>query len=178
VFTHDVVFLLALKGEAEQLNVNFKEQYLLRVSTGAGLIDQRLSWPGMKVKDRIGHLKDRLQSAAKLQRDGKQSEYEHAACYIYGLLREAWERAVEEVLLNEVIERYRKSVQTQRATMLHDIEAADCKELQAGMTKSSRWLPGHDKAAAENAPFPTSVELESNIKALEDWVKKIRDRRK
>jgi hypothetical protein len=178
VFTHDIVFLLALQGQTDQLNVNFKPQYLRRVPTSAGLIEQRLPWPAMKVKDRIGYLKDLRQRAATLQRDGKQSEYEHAASHIYGLLREAWERAVEEVLLNGVIERYRNSVQTQQADKLHDIDSADCRDLEAGMTKSSRWLPGHDKAAAENAPFPASSELESDIKALEDWVKKIRDRRK
>lgn len=178
VFTHDIVFLLALQGQAEDLNVDFKPQYLRRVTTNAGLIEQRLPWPAMKVKDRIGHLKDLWQRAAKLQRDGKQSEYEHSASYIYGLLREAWERAVEEVLLNGVIERYRNSVQTQQADKLHDIDGTDCKDLDAGMTKCSRWLPGHDKASAENAPCPASTELETDIKALEDWVKKIRDRRK
>jgi hypothetical protein len=177
-FTHDIVFLLALQAQAEQLNVTFKPQYLRRVQTNAGLIEQRLPWPAMKVKDRIGHLKDLWQRAAKLEREGKQSDYEHSASHIYGLLREAWERAVEEVLLNGVIERYGNSVQTQKADKLHDIEGADCTNLEAGMTKCSRWLPGHDMAAAENAPFPASTELDSDIKALEDWVKKIRDRRK
>lgn len=178
VFTHDIVFLLALQGQSDHLNVNFKPQYLRRVPTSAGLIEQRLPWPAMKVNARVGHLKDLWQHAAKLEREGKQSDYEHAASHIYGLLREAWERAVEEVLLNEVIERYRNSVQTQRADKLHDIDGADCRDLDAGMTKCSRWLPGHDKAAAENAPFPAAAELERDIRALEDWVKKIRDRRK
>jgi ABC-type lipoprotein export system ATPase subunit len=178
VFTHDIVFLLALEDQADQVGVQFQPQYLRRISTSAGLIERRLPQPAMKVKDRIGYLKELWQQADKLQREGKQSEYEHEASRIYGLLREAWERAVEEVLLNGVIERYRSNVETQRVEKLHDIESADCKNLEVGMAKCSRWLTGHDKAPAENAAFPASAELQSDIKALEDWVKKIRDRRK
>jgi hypothetical protein len=178
VFTHDVVFLLSLAEEAEKSGVPLKHQYLRRASTSAGLTEQRLPWVAMKVKDRIGHLKDLRQAATKLHKDGNQQEYERAASIIYGLLREAWERAVEERLLNGVVERYRNSVETHRAKHLGDICEEDCKRLDAGMSKCSRWLTGHDQAAAENAPFPEPSELEQDIKALEDWVEEIRKRRK
>jgi hypothetical protein len=36
--------------------------------------------------------------------------YEREGREIYGLLREAWEQAVSEVLLNDVVERYRPSI--------------------------------------------------------------------
>lgn len=178
VFTHDIVFLLSLAEEAEKSGVSLKHQYLRRASTSAGLTEQRLPWVAMKVKDRLGHLKDLRQAATKLHKDGNQQEYERAASIIYGLLREAWERAVEERLLNGIVERYRNSVETHRAKHLGDICEEDCKRLDAGMSKCSRWLTGHDQAAAENAPFPEPSELEQDIKALEDWVEEIRKRRK
>lgn len=178
VFTHDIVFLLALTEKADKLGVSLKHQYLRRDRTVAGLSSQRLPWPAMKVKDRIGHLKDLWQAADKLDRKGEQQEYERHAAYIYGLLREAWERAVEEVLLNGVVERYRNSVQTNRARSLADICDGDCKALDAGMTKCSQWLSGHDQAPAEIAPYPEPSELEEDIKALEGWVKDIHTRRK
>lgn len=37
------------------------------------------------------------------------------------------------------------------------------------MTKCSKWLPGHDQAAAR-APVPETAELKADIEALEDWI--------
>jgi len=177
VFTHDIVFLLALAEHAEKQGVTLKHQYVRRVPSSTGLSEQRLPWAAMKVKDRLGHLKDICQAAGKLHRESKQVEYEREGAHIYGLLREAWERAVEEVLLNGVVERYRNSVETNRAKPLGDICDNDWTTLEAGMTKCSRWLPGHDQAAADNSPFPEPAELDGDIKSLADWVSGIRKRR-
>ena len=35
------------------------------------------------------------------------------------------------------------------------------------MTKCSRWLPGHDQAAAARAPVPEPTELKDDIETLE-----------
>ena len=178
VFTHDIVFLLSLIAHADKLSIDVKNQYLRRDKTGAGIAAKQLPWPAMKVKNRIGHLKDMYQQAEKQHRTGNQSVYETLVSTIYGLLRESWERAIEEVLLGGVVERYRNSVQTQQAGNLSDISPADCNTLEEGMTKCSRWLPGHDQAPAENPPFPEPSELEGDIQALQDWVDDIRRRRK
>jgi len=53
----------------------------------------------------------------------------------------------------------------------------DCQELNAAMAKCSRWLPGHDSAAAARAPVPDPEELKTDIEALENWVGAIRRRR-
>ena len=177
VFTHDIVFLLALAEKAEGLGVNPDHQYLRRDLIGAGLSSQQLPWVAMKVKDRIGRLKTLWQDADKTHRNGDQEKYKRDASLIYGLLRESWERGLEEVLLGGTVERYRNSVQTQRAGQLADICSADCKALDAGMTKCSKWLPGHDQSPAENVPFPEPSEIEEDIKAFEDWVREIRRRR-
>jgi len=103
--------------------------------------------------------------------------YEHEAKYLYGLLREAWERALEEVLLAGVVERYRPSVETRRLAPLADITEEDCKTVETAMTKCSTWLPGHDQAAAARAPVPGTTELKQDIDVLEAWVKGIHLRR-
>ena len=144
---------------------------------GSGLSSQQLPWVAMKVKDRIGHLNDLWQRAASVYRKGDLDKYETDGAYLYGLIREAWERAVEEVLLAGIVERYRYTVQTQQAGQLADIKISDCQELDAGMTKCSKWLPGHDQAAAENEPIPEPDEIREDIDLLCDWVKKIRTRR-
>ena len=177
VFTHDVVFLLALKQYAEESSVEPLDQHVRRQSKGAGVCAEELPWVAMPVKGKIGYLKNRYQAADKLSRDGNEDAYEQEAKCLYGLLREAWERALEEVLLGGVVERYRPSVQTLKLAPLSDITDTDCKTVETAMTKCSTWLPGHDKAPAARAPVPGTAELKRDIEALETWVKGIRARR-
>jgi energy-coupling factor transporter ATP-binding protein EcfA2 len=177
VFTHDVVFLLALRQFAEELGVEPFDQHVRHLSKGAGVCVDELPWIALPVKKKIGYLKNCWQTAEKLSREGHQDAYEKDSTYLYGLLREAWERALEEVLLGGVVERYRPGVQTQQIAQIADITVEDCKSVETAMTKCSTWLPGHDKAAAARAPVPGPAELKSDIDALESWVAAIRKRR-
>ncbi|MCK4788078.1 MAG: AAA family ATPase [Desulfobacteraceae bacterium] len=178
VFTHDIVFLLALVRWAEEIGAMYCHQYLRRGGLETGVSSPELPWLAMKVKDRIGALKNRCQRAEKLHRTATPEEYDREVTHIYGQLREAWERGLEEVLLGGVVELYRNSIQTQQAKHLSDITEDDCQVLEAGMTKCSRWLPGHDQAPAENVPIPYPEELRGDIEALENWRKTILTRRK
>ena len=178
VFTHDVVFLHLLKEIANETGVIQQDQHVRKLANGAGVCVAELPWVALKVQRRIGHLRKLLQDAKKLHSDGYQSAYEKDASVIYGLLREAWERALEEVLLGGVVERFRPSVQTKQVGMIADITAADCKAVETAMTKCSRWLPGHDQAAAAPTDMPTPDVLEADVASLATWVKLIRDRRR
>ncbi len=177
VFTHDVVFLLWLKQFAEEQQVEQLDQHIRQLSAGAGVCTEELPWVAMPIRKKIGHLNSEHQAAAKLSRDGHQDAYEKEAKNIYGLLREAWERALEEVLLCKIVERYRPGVQTQQIAKLADVTEEDCRQVDAAMTKCSRWLRGHDQAAAARAPVPVPDELKADIDALDSWVKAINKRR-
>lgn len=177
VFTHDIVFLLLLKQYSDELGVSQLDQHVRQLAKGAGVCAEELPWVALPVKKKIGYLKNEWQAADKLYRDGHRSAYEKEASYIYGLLREAWERALEEVLLGSVVERFRPSVQTQQVIKIADITEDDCRVLEAAMTKCSKWLPGHDQAAAARAEIPGPDVLKDDIEALESWVSRIRKRR-
>jgi len=177
VFTHDIVFLLHLKKFAEELGVDQLDQHVRQLPQGAGICTEELPWVALPVKRKIGYLKDAWQAADKVFRDGHQAVYEMEAKYLYGLLREAWERAIEEVLLAGIVERFRPDVQTKRIVKIADIADTDCQVVEAAMTKCSRWLPGHDEAAAAHAPVPEPQELKADIEGLEKWVGAIRARR-
>lgn len=45
------------------------------------------------------------------------------------------------------------------------------------MTKCSKWLPGHDQAAAARAEIPEPAVVKIDIEALERWVAGIHKRR-
>ena len=135
-------------------------------------------WIAMPVKRRISFLKDQLQQATAVFNKDGESKYEPLARHIYGLLREAWERAIEEVLLHQVVERFGYAVQTNRLRALSDITDDDIRIVEQGMTKASRCHTGHDEAAAINEPVPSPEELGMDIDVLDRWVKDLRPRRK
>jgi len=177
VFTHDVVFLLLLKQFANELTIEQFDQHVRFLSKGAGVCSEELPWVALPINKKIGYLKKNWQSADKLSRDGHQDAYEKEAQYLYGLLREAWERALEEVLLGGLVERFRPNIQTQQVTQIADITAEDCNKVETAMTKCSKWLAGHAQAPAARAPVPGPTELKDDIDALEKWVAAIRKRR-
>ncbi len=176
VFTHDLLFLKTLLAEAEAQGVPCQHQYVRREGQ-SGICSPDLPWHAMSTKERIGKLRVRQQSLEKIQKTAGQEVYESTVREIYGLLREAWERAISEVLLNDVVERYRPSIQTQRLRFLHDITQADLDVVDKEMTECSRWIRGHDQAAADGTPVPGPGELKSQIDELERWAKEIRRRR-
>ena len=178
VFTHDIVFLLLLSEYAAQENVEKLDQRVRQLPIGAGVCDDELPWVAMPIRTRIGSLKNSLQKADKLFRVGNQTEYEKEAGHIYGLLREAWERGLEEVLLEGIVKRYRAGIQTQQIGKIADITPEDCNAVEVAMTKSSKWLTGHDQAPAAMQDIPEPSELRQDIEALENWVSTIRKRRK
>jgi len=178
VFTHEIVFLHALTHAAKAETVDCRAFSIIRRPTGSGYVESDLPWGGLPVKKRIGWLKNEWQRAEKIYRVDGEQNYHPVATRIYARLRQTWERAVEEVLLSQVVERFRQSVETQRLRDLQDIEQADLDAINDGMTKCSRWEGGHDAPMAANDPIPTPSELEGDINRLELWVAEIRKRRR
>ncbi len=178
VFTHDVVFLTTLKKLAEEAGATWTSAYLRRDARGPGVITPSLPWVALGVSGRIGALKQMWVQAEKANRKIGPAVYEAQAKSIYGLLREAWERAIEEVLLNGAVERFRKSIETKRIEKLIDISGADYAAIEQAMGKCSTWLTGHDQPAAVNSPVPGPDELEQDINDLEKWIAEVRGRRK
>jgi len=144
VFTHDVVFLLALRQFAEESGVQCRDQHVRYQANSAGVCSEELPWVALKINKKIGVLKKSWATADKLYRDGHQDAYEKDAKYLYGFLREAWERALEEVLLSGIVERYRPGVQTQQIARIADITLEDCSAVDKAMSKCSAKLRGHD----------------------------------
>ena len=178
VFTHDVVFLLLLRDVAEEEGVDRRDQHVSNLPAGAGVCAEELPWVGTGARRRVGYLNKLYQAAEKLHRQGHQNAYEKEAVDVYGYLRAAWERALEEELLGGVVERFRATVQTRQVSLLADITPEDCRALASAMTKCSRWIRGHDEAPAARAPVPDPAELKNDIDKLDDFLSAIRRRRR
>lgn len=178
VFTHDVVFLLLLKQLADEQGIEQLDQHVRQLPSGAGVCAEELPWVALKVLKRVGYLRKLLHAAKKLHSNGDQAAYEKEASFIYGYLREAWERGLEEVLLAGVVERYRPGVQTKHIGVISDISDEDCRAVETAMTKCSKWLPGHDQAAGARADIPDPTAIEADINALDEWRAEINKRRR
>jgi len=174
---HDLVFLLLLVEQCEAANIQPTQTHLLRTSSGTGEAQDGPPWLAAKVKDRVGTLKSKVQQAEKLFKEADPTIYEVFACDLYGRLRETWERSVEELLLNDSVRRFRRSIETNRLAKLSDIKPEDIEFVVAAITKCSKYLRGHDKAVAINEPVPAPAELKADIENLENWVSGMRKRR-
>ena len=170
VFTHDIYFLCLLAEETKLAGATIATQSLTRRAEGFGVADPELPFEGKNASKRIGALKAQHQTIAKLQKDGEEQEHRKQTVDAYFRLRMSWERAVEEVLLREVILRFRKGVETQRLAGVV-VEDDDYAQVNAGMTKCSNYA--HDKALLGGVAVPDPDELLADIMALETWRAKI-----
>ncbi|WP_344802216.1 AAA family ATPase [Allohahella marinimesophila] len=175
VFTHDIYFLCLLAEEAKLATVPIATQSLTRRAEGFGVADPELPFEGKSTSKRIKALRAQHQITAKLHRDGEEQQYQRQTVDAYFRLRMTWERAVEEVLLREVILRFRKGVETQRLVGVV-VEDSDYAEVYAGMTKCSNYA--HDKALLGGVAVPDPDELLADITALDAWRERIEERGK
>lgn len=176
VFTHDIVFLLMLTKYTRKAAVPLKECSVRRGGARHGIPEDGPPWVAMRVGRRIGVLRAELQTAAAALRRGDRISYEQKAEWVYDRLRQTWERAVEEVLLNEVVVRFGDGVSTQKLNKLTDISDSDVQMVDTEMTYCSSFV--HDESGAVNAGLPDPPVIEGDINRLEDWVSNVRERRK
>lgn len=166
VFTHDIYFLCLLAEEAKLAGVPIVTQSLTRRAEGFGIADPDLPFEGKTASKRIAALKAQHQAVAKLHRDGDEQECRKQTIDAYFRLRMAWERTVEEVLLRNVILRFRKSIETQRLAGVV-VDDNDYAKVYAGMTKCSNYA--HDKAMHGGVAVPEPDELIADILELDTW---------
>ena len=178
IFTHDIVFLVDVQNAADRAGVKTLAQTVVRGAGGVGrcLSEGALPWCAMTVRERISCLRKLLQEAEKtFTKGGALDEYRGQAGEFYDRLRASWERAVEEVVFGDVVQRFRNSVKTQQLRCVTFLDA-DYENIEAGMTKCSRCIPAHDDARARNAPPPPPDELKRDLEALNAFVKNLREK--
>lgn len=175
VFTHDVYFVCVVTDQARRQNVPCATRSLTRRPEGFGVPATELPFEAMGTKARVGALRAMHQAIAKLHRQGDEPGWRRETVSAYCQLRLAWERAVEEVLLGEVVLRFRKGVETQRLSGV-DVEDDDCRIIEQAMGRCSDFA--HDQAALGTVSLPRPDQLLSDIEQLESWRSSVEGRRK
>ena len=168
IFTHDITFLMEMKTLCDDQKLDFSMLMIRKIRQQPGNISKAIPWQGMNVKERIKKLNVKLQELQKIEKLGEEDRYYYEVKIWCELLRESWERSVEEILLNDAIQRYNPCVQTQRlAKATFTIELYN--EVEKGMTECSKWV--HDRARALNSQTPSTDDLKDYLESFSNFVK-------
>ncbi|MBA9028740.1 AAA family ATPase [Peribacillus huizhouensis] len=166
IFTHDIVFLHTLQKHAKLQKVNESYCSVRRNGKRAGIAKTEMPWITLSTSKRIKYLKNELPKLKKQESQLDPDIYFPNVKTWYMLLRESWERAVEELLLNGVIERFDASVQTQRLSKIKFTDEL-VQLVTEGMTKTSTFV--HDESHAIGRIIPSNEEMIEDLKKLEQF---------
>lgn len=167
VFTHRLSLLASLEDAAKTNGVPLNVIGLQREPWGAGE-PREAPLPAQKPKSAINALLDRVMRARKILNESGQSEYELIAKGICSDIRITLERLIENDLLADVIQRFRRPITTQgKLHKLAKITLEDCKFIDELMTKYSQCE--HSQPNESPVPLPTPDNLEEDLKKLKSW---------
>ncbi len=175
IFTHDIVFLLAIKKECTEQGVPIFCNTLRCGSEGTGVSSHDdVPWAAKQVGKRVNYLSSCCSNAKEKYNAKQWDKYKTLARDCYDLLRQCWERAVEEVLFNKVVERFDPEVNT-KSLIEVSVTDDDYLIIDRAMSKCSEIL--HDTSPAVNKPAPSPEELRQDIQSLNNFVQLIKSRR-
>ena len=188
VFTHDFSFVQYLYEEKRlrdtQARADGKEPapgitylHIDRAPAGAGVVTTADEWRHVSVKVRIGRLKQRIQNAGVLFRNNDMVGYGTIARDIVGAIRDTWEAFIEQELLNGVVTRHDRRVQSQRLAKLIDLTDADIATVDLGMTIESRFMTGHAAPVSDGSAPMSPDDLITEVARLEDFRDEVLGRR-
>ncbi|MQA86430.1 MAG: AAA family ATPase [Streptosporangiales bacterium] len=163
VFTHDLPFLFDLEAQAKAHRVSLAVHGMWREGDIVGRIDEDPPFKAMKLKARIGKLKERVAQWDAEPRPANQDEAWHRVTAFYSDLRTTWERAVEERLFQGVVQRFQRSVKTQS---LKDVKVTPelIEQINTGMSRTSTFV--HDEPVGGAVPLPGRTQLAADLEML------------
>ncbi|PHU99859.1 AAA family ATPase [Iodobacter sp. BJB302] len=173
VFTHRLS-LLALIEEAAGKTVPLSINTLRRVGPNVGMVDTLDVRHGKPDKGFTVIREQKLPQIRKLAAAGNGEAYDaalKAACSDFRILIE---RTVEKVLLNGLIERFRRSVQTQQIKSLAKITMGDCSTVEEMMTKYSKFE--HSQSDELPGSLPSVDELAADLDVVITWIDEFKKR--
>jgi len=170
IFTHNLLFYQEVLRACADRNpqVSALPCLIQQSQEGFGLVsvdDQ--PWIAKKVKERERVLDAQIKAIPDdLAADSEQMRL--LAKQFYTDLRETWERAVEEVVLGGVVERFGTDVKTQSLKLV-DIDDQDYRTIFFAMKRASE-RSGHDRAAAKQIDPPDKKQMETDLLELRGFI--------
>jgi len=168
VFTHRLSLLAMLEDAADKADIECRTISLQRESWGTGQ-PAGAPLPAQKPQKALNSLlNERLAKARKVWNEVGSQAYAVEAKALCSDIRITIERLIELELLADVVQRFRRPINTMgKIGKLAFIEKADCELIDEMMTKYSRYEHAQPKEAPVSLPEPD--ELEADLKRLQTW---------
>ncbi|MDX0675660.1 AAA family ATPase [Sinorhizobium medicae] len=169
IFTHNIVFFNEIVSEAARVGERapLVKTVIRKTDTaGFGVIEEdREPWIA-DLNIRIADLRQRAKANAALT-DHDTDSYRRLVKDFYSDLRETWERAVEELVLNKTVVRFVPDVMTQRLKEV-GVDDNDYKTIYHAMKQVSE-RSGHDMSYGRDLPAPRPNDMTDDLKLLEEF---------
>jgi hypothetical protein len=178
VFTHEATFVNDLNKAARDHGVGVTERAILRQGERPGLVSDKHPWSVKDTRSRIDWLSVELGRLRKERSQLNTDEYTQRAQFWAGRLSQAWERAINLDVVNELVDRGTNEVRPRMFRLLVGITEQDDNDYQSGYAKASGWAPRHDQAPETNFIAPEPDELELELDRFKAWVDRIKGYKK
>jgi hypothetical protein len=170
VFTHDIAFMLMLQEVSFIHSMPLEVRNLSRKAKFTGIVSERPPWDALSIKARIGALRQMHVQLEKSYRDLTLDIAQEESKKCYGKLREAWERGIEEVVLNGTVTRFGRGVSSKPLKKVVELTIEDYNTIEENMGKTSGFLDGHDTASALGIDIPDAAEFLEDVLKLETYI--------
>jgi hypothetical protein len=170
VFTHELSLIYELQRAAPSELPQHLQQ-VRRLGKTVGHVADGLPWQGLKAKQRVDPLLGKLRTIEKLYEARNEDAYEPAVIDFCSSLRQAFERAVEEEILGDVVTR---RTDTTHPTALRKVICTEkiCDMVERGVDENSPWL--HDQARADGAAPPNPGELREGLEVFKGLLSEVK----
>ena len=175
VFTHRLSFLSALENASEKQGVDYRVVSLQRQSWGTGEPgDPPL--PAQKPKKALNTLLNkRLTKVKNVYEETGGTEYTILTKALCSDIRITIERTIENDLLADVVQRFRRPINTmEKLHKVAKVTTKDCEYIDEMMTKYSSYEHAQPSEAPVELPEPD--ELEEDLKGLKAWLEEFSGR--
>jgi hypothetical protein len=145
-------------------------QHVTRLGETVGHVRPSLPWDGLSASERRGDLDQKLVKLQKDYEERDEEKYRQQAADFCARLRQAFERAVEDLVLAGVITRRSDDVHTKKLRNINCTEEI-CDLVDRGMSENSPWV--HDRPYADGSSPPSPDELKDGLDVLANLLKAV-----
>ena len=179
IFTHSILFHSMVQSAARKLGVSRHYEWMTSLGGDTfGVIDEAYKpWQIKKPPQRIQDVRDDFSAIKKAGYDPTDQTLRPGVVSLYAAMRETWERAVEDIVFNGVLQRFRPEVMTQRLEQVSFDPSSDYPAIFEGMKRCSHYS-GHDQAEDLPTELPSEDQIAADIEALDDFVRAARAKQK
>ncbi|MBF0414411.1 MAG: AAA family ATPase [Magnetococcales bacterium] len=176
LFTHRLSLMVMVQDYAEKKKIDPEIICIREESWGTGEPGDT-SLQAKKPLKALNTLIDTVTKAKKLYNDKGFNAYQSIAKEICSEFRILLERMIENELLSDVVQRYRRAINTKgKIENLAKISEEDCDYFDDLMTKYSRYE--HSQPIESPVSLPKPEELESDLIKLKHWQSEFKSRSK